>query len=250
MPYEPGFLFGDIYTNVINGTLDNTNGVPSALPDDVSFALGHQCYTYGGKALSGGVNAVVNGYGSFAWGQQLGSHARSSFAQAFGRHSYAYCSGQSSFSSVINNAWSNGSAQRAAYLLAIETTTNTPAELTTSAASPIATNRLYIKPGRTYAFRIKVSARQVAGAAGTAGDSACWFIEGCIKRDLANNTLLVGVPTGTGAPTFNDVAAAAWTVAVTADDVNESLVITVTGEVSKTIRWSADIPDAEAGRDT
>jgi hypothetical protein len=35
---EPGYVFGDIFANVKNGTLDNTNGVP--VKDDVSMALG------------------------------------------------------------------------------------------------------------------------------------------------------------------------------------------------------------------
>jgi hypothetical protein len=37
---EPGFSFGDIYDNVLAGTLDNTNAVPSSAPEDVSMALG------------------------------------------------------------------------------------------------------------------------------------------------------------------------------------------------------------------
>lgn len=37
---EPGYVFGDIYTNVsFNGFLDNTNAVPSSSPDDVSLAF-------------------------------------------------------------------------------------------------------------------------------------------------------------------------------------------------------------------
>ena len=37
---EPGYVFGDIYANFLAGALDNTNGVPSGAPDDVSVALG------------------------------------------------------------------------------------------------------------------------------------------------------------------------------------------------------------------
>ncbi|MBN2317854.1 MAG: PEP-CTERM sorting domain-containing protein [Acidobacteria bacterium] len=37
---EPGFIFGDIYDNTELSTLDGTNAVPFASPDDVSFALG------------------------------------------------------------------------------------------------------------------------------------------------------------------------------------------------------------------
>jgi hypothetical protein len=37
---EPGYVFGDIYTNFVAGTLDNSNGVSPNSPDDVSMALG------------------------------------------------------------------------------------------------------------------------------------------------------------------------------------------------------------------
>ncbi|MCF6188075.1 MAG: PEP-CTERM sorting domain-containing protein [Desulfobulbaceae bacterium] len=37
---EPGWIFGDIYDNLLAGQLDNSNGVPQGLEDDVSFALG------------------------------------------------------------------------------------------------------------------------------------------------------------------------------------------------------------------
>jgi hypothetical protein len=37
---EPGYVFGDIYDNVLAGSLDNSNGVPLDIPDDVSWALG------------------------------------------------------------------------------------------------------------------------------------------------------------------------------------------------------------------
>lgn len=38
---EPGYVFGDIYTNAsFLGALDNLNAVPSSAPDDVSIALG------------------------------------------------------------------------------------------------------------------------------------------------------------------------------------------------------------------
>jgi hypothetical protein len=37
---EPGYVFGNIYQHLYNGTLDNTNAVPQSAPDDVSMALG------------------------------------------------------------------------------------------------------------------------------------------------------------------------------------------------------------------
>jgi len=37
---EPGFIFGDIYTNFMNSNLDNINAVPAGLEEDVSMAVG------------------------------------------------------------------------------------------------------------------------------------------------------------------------------------------------------------------
>ena len=37
---EPGFAFGDIFTHFLAGALDDTNGVPAGLDDDVSLAMG------------------------------------------------------------------------------------------------------------------------------------------------------------------------------------------------------------------
>jgi hypothetical protein len=37
---EPGYVFGDIYDNLLAGALDNTNAVPVGSPNDVSMAMG------------------------------------------------------------------------------------------------------------------------------------------------------------------------------------------------------------------
>ncbi|OMH35343.1 hypothetical protein [Motiliproteus sp. MSK22-1] len=39
---EPGFIFGDIYDNLLAGQLDNTNSFSGGFVDDVSFALGFE----------------------------------------------------------------------------------------------------------------------------------------------------------------------------------------------------------------
>ncbi len=37
---EPGFVFGDIFDNLLDGSLDDSNNVPAGLEDDVSLGLG------------------------------------------------------------------------------------------------------------------------------------------------------------------------------------------------------------------
>lgn len=42
---EPGYVFGNVFQNLLLGTLDNTNALPVSSPDDVSLALGFQIGT-------------------------------------------------------------------------------------------------------------------------------------------------------------------------------------------------------------
>jgi hypothetical protein len=44
---EPGFVFGDLFTNLLDGALDGSNGVPISAPDDVALALGFSLGTLG-----------------------------------------------------------------------------------------------------------------------------------------------------------------------------------------------------------
>jgi hypothetical protein len=71
----------------------------------------------------------------------------------------------------------------------------------------------------------------------TAFKAKAWDINFTIARDDSNNTRLIGTPTVTEA--HADAEAADWAIAVSADDTNEALVITVTGQTDTTIRWGA-----------
>jgi hypothetical protein len=44
---EPGYVYGDIYTNFQGMMLDTMNGVPSSYPDDVSMAIGWDAFSLG-----------------------------------------------------------------------------------------------------------------------------------------------------------------------------------------------------------
>lgn len=220
-----------------------------------SGIIGRFCEVHSQNSFAGG-NVVVNyGYGTFMWGQNhestpAGDNFYCAFGMAFGASAYLYNRGQAGWSSQNYSLFSRGGAQRCSYSLQILTSNATPAILTMGGTTTAnQANRMRIMPGRVYAFRIQVAAYQYGGAAGAVADSATWEITGAIKRDLANNTTLLGL-TGAGSPLYNDAAAAGWNVAVTADDTNEALRITVTGEASKSIVWHAAVYTSEAGRDT
>jgi len=64
---EPGFLFGDIYDNFMDNTLDNSNGVPEGFEEDVSMAIGWDFGIVAGEtAVASFFTSTVNGAaGSF-----------------------------------------------------------------------------------------------------------------------------------------------------------------------------------------
>ena len=79
-------------------------------------------------------------------------------------------------------------------------------------------------------FEIRVVAKS------TAGDIYDEKIEGTIKRDGADNTVLVGSNDTT---VINDESGGSWSVSVTADDTNECIKLSVSGAAATTINWGA-----------
>jgi hypothetical protein len=188
--------------------------------------------------ICGGYNNGITGdYCAFIGGGQGNLASADYTVIGGGLSSVAHLEGMRSHA---NGAFvADGGAQWADFKIRHYTTDATATELFLDGSA----RRPVLPASRLWAFSIKLAARQASGAAGTAGDSAFWNITGGIKRDGSNNTALVGTPQGTGTPGANDrdAAAAAWSVAVTADDTNESLCVKVTGEVDKNIYWSATV---------
>ena len=66
-------------------------------------------------------------------------------------------------------------------------------------------------------------------------------VKNVIKRDGSNNTAMAT------AATVTEVVdeSGDWSVAVTADDTNEALIITVTGDATNTVQWVARLDGVE-----
>lgn len=107
-----------------------------------------------------------------------------------------------------------------------QTTDATPTEIFIDGGA----TRLVIPANTTRTFEIKA-------VAGDNTSAKSWAFNGSIRRDGANNTSLGGAVKKTSFG--EDDAASTWNVAVTADDTNEALIITVTGQAAKTIKWKA-----------
>ncbi len=64
---EPGFLFGDIFDNMLAGSLDNSNNVPAGLEDDVSLGLGFEVGTLlSGQSLLASFDISLNNIGGLS----------------------------------------------------------------------------------------------------------------------------------------------------------------------------------------
>ena len=110
------------------------------------------------------------------------------------------------------------------------TANNSPLEIYLKNATN--TKRCTLDSNAIWKFTSQILAVATAGSVGV---STCWTVEGLIKN-IGGTVTLVGTPTQIGTR-FNDGAASSWTAEFAADDTNNSLKVSVTGETGYTIRW-------------
>lgn len=234
----------------LNDTYSATNGAMFGR----FLRLGSTEFSQGvhGSCIGGNGSRLLSDY-TFSWGGSnnwpSGGYA-GAYSVQFGDSAGLNSGRQLSFGSNNFGSYPD-EIQLSEYIRRGVTTDATPTDITPVGASPTGL-RLNLASsatttGVTWAFEILVVARQTGGISGTVGDSAMWVIQGSIKyRSSTLTTTFIGVPTGTGAPSaFNDAGAAGWVVGVTANDTDETLVITVTGAVDKTISWLARVTTSE-----
>lgn len=119
------------------------------------------------------------------------------------------------------------------------TTDGAARRATADNAAAAATNQLALRNSSAFTFEGKVIARDTS-----TGDIKSWTLRGAIKRGAnAAATALVGTPTVT--VVAEDTAASTWAVALAADTTNGTLAVNVTGQATKTIRWTVVIHSAE-----
>ena len=127
-----------------------------------------------------------------------------------------------------------GDAQSGKYILRNSTTTNVTTELFTDGAS----GRLVLPNNTTWSYSIQIAGRRTDAT----GNNAGWKIEGVVSRDgNAASTALVGTRSKTVLTRPNNN----WNAEVSVDTTNGALIVRVTGENSKTIRWVATVTTTE-----
>lgn len=185
------------------------------------------CVASGTSSIAGGDTATASANYAVALGEFL--EASGTGAMATGSRSKAPLRCQRAHAAGYFAA--KGDAQISDLVPRAETTTATPKAMDLFGG---ASNKLVLPANTTWLFCAYVVARRTDAD----GENAAYKLEGCIKRDgTAGSTALVG----TVVTTVMAEDTVAWNVAATADATNGALLLTVTGEASKTIRWVARV---------
>ena len=144
-----------------------------------------------------------------------------------------------STASVDTISTGSGISQRAALLLARQTTDATATRLTSNSSAGATTNQVILPNNSAYTFQGTCVANVTGG-----GNTSGWKFEGVIKRGAtAASTALVAAVTPT--VIAQDAGASTWVLAITADTTNGGIAVTVTGQAATTIRWVVQIETTE-----
>ena len=164
-----------------------------------------------GNTITGNLAGILGGWG--ARGDRLGmqAHASGQFSTAF-------------------NVSGVGDAQRARFVMRNKTTTNNAVELFLDGSS----TRLTIPSGKIFAFTINI-----AGVSSTGAAVAHFMRQYCLKN-VAGTTTEVYAPVTIG--TDN---AAGTSIAISASDASDALIVSVTGTASTIWRWVASVDAVE-----
>ena len=184
-----------------------------------AIAIGHSYGNYGCVAASGGI-AIGDG-----------NNADAIFSTALGYRAKAATKGKFAF--AVGQFAAQGDAQGGMYILRADTTDATATVLTTNNATAAADNQIVAASDTCITFDGTIVAMQNGAQA-----FASFRIEGLLVNDGGTTTL------ANSATTVIDNQSS-WTVAMTADNTNNALAITVTGEASHNIRWVANIRTSE-----
>jgi hypothetical protein len=135
--------------------------------------------------------------------------------------------------------FSAGTSQTALLVLGKQTTDATATTITSNSSVGATNNQVILPNNSAYTFQGTCVANVTGG-----GDSSGWKFEGVIKRgaNAASTALVAAV---TPLVIAQDVGAATWVLAITADTTNGGIAVTVTGAAATTIRWVVKIETTE-----
>jgi hypothetical protein len=232
------------------GVGNNTSSYGATGSNSVAIGLLAKATGFYGVAIGNEAVADVSGAPSYAIGQNvqatgqrstaIGSFIRAPGGQsvALGYGSATQTFGKFAFSGQGNRGFAWGYSQLGMYVLSIDTTSVTPAILTTdNSGANLSTTQVILSDNSAYSFSGTIVARRQA-AGGT--QSAAWRVEGLIRRESGVGTTTL---VSSAINTISNVPG--WAIALTADTTNGALAITATGAATTNIRWVATIQTSE-----
>jgi len=245
---ESSAIIGGV-NNRASGTTSLAFGTNAEATSEYGIALGFNARAQGGVhslAIGGNTSATAS-YSTAINAGNASASASANYAIAFGQNTVAngissFATGNRSNTRSIDGyvamsasnapiADATGVQQTGLLILGRQTTTATPIVLTSNTAAASSTNQIALPANSAYYVRGSVIATVTGG-----GATKAWTFEVVIKKGAANaNTSLVG--TAIINITAADAGAATWAIGLTADTTNGALAVTVTGQVSNTIRW-------------
>lgn len=236
-----------------------------------SFASGNSTTASGSNSfVGGGVSSIASGTNSFASGSNNATSGNQTFIGGGGSNTASsiysavtggfintsnadsatvtggyYGTTRSIVGNTVSPASTNpiasaaGVTQSALLVLGVATTDATATRLRSNTSAAGTANQVILPNNSAYTFQGTCIAN-VTGGSTTSG----WKFEGVIKRgaNAASTTLVAAV---TPIVIAQDVAAATWVLAITADTTNGGIAVTVTGAAATTIRWVSTIETTE-----
>lgn len=208
-------------------------GYQAKAPSIYSVAIGAANVAEAGRSLAiGGYGNVVGGTGSYSviCGGRENETANS---YSFASGAYAKADIEGKLARASGRFAATGDAQGGQFILRADTTDATATVLTTNNSTAGSTNQIVAANDTCIMFSGTLVAMQNG-----AQDQGGWEIKGLLKNDGGTTTLV-----SSNIQTFDD--GNGWTVALSADNTNNALAITCTGEAAHNIRWVANIQTSE-----
>jgi hypothetical protein len=216
--------------NTSSGVLATVSGgTGSTASGTASVVSGGNTNLSSGDAsvISGGIDNTSSAYGSVIIGGEK-NLASGLYSTVLGG-AYAVANKRGMVAHAASKFSADGDNQREYYELSKTTTDDTPTILTADNAAPDSTNTIAIESGAAYVFEV-----MVVGKDTSTGDIIVLSETGFVKN-------VAGTTTNgrTTVYSFSEFSTAA--ISVAANDTDDRLDITVTGEAATTIRWGATV---------
>lgn len=224
------------FTNGCQVTLYNLTGSPTDSPRLIKAIINNTSNDGADTYLTFTTPLTDHIYGFIALNSDFQSHSEGAYTLASGQNSYAGGLGAvadlpSKFARGDSYFANPGDGQYAFTAVSGATDSDTPVNLL------INNKYLKIRNNMSYCFIMLIAGRRIDGTA-----SAMFLRYGIIVNNAGTVSL-----DGDIATLGSDINSPEWSVAITADTINNALQVQVTGDSDNTVHWKARVDTLEIG---